>query len=40
MNRKELQELAEIRIKEAEILLKSECYDGAYIWQVTALNVH
>lgn len=30
MNRKELQELAEIRIKEAEILLKSECYDGAY----------
>ena len=30
MNKIELETLAAIRVKEAEILLKSECYHGAY----------
>ena len=30
MNRKELQTLAKIRIKEAEVLLRNKQYDGAY----------
>lgn len=30
MNRGDLQRLAETRIKEAEVLLRARCYDGAY----------
>lgn len=30
MNRKELQTLAKLRIKEAEVLLRNKQYDGAY----------
>jgi HEPN domain-containing protein len=30
MNRRDLQRLAEKRIKEAEVLLRAKCYDGAY----------
>jgi HEPN domain-containing protein len=30
MNRNDLRRLARIRIKEARVLLRAECYDGAY----------
>jgi HEPN domain-containing protein len=30
MNKNELENLADIRIKEAEVLLKAKCYHGAY----------
>jgi hypothetical protein len=30
MNKNELEQLADIRIKEAEILLQADCYHGAY----------
>ena len=30
MNRKELQQLASLRLKEAEVLLRNGCPDGAY----------
>jgi HEPN domain-containing protein len=30
MNRGEFQELANIRLRDAKVLLDSECYDGAY----------
>ncbi|MBP1971735.1 HEPN domain-containing protein [Virgibacillus natechei] len=30
MNRKELKEIAEIRLKEAKVLLENKCYDGTY----------
>ncbi|MGJ9459650.1 HEPN domain-containing protein [Oceanobacillus sp. CF4.6] len=30
MNRKEFQDIAEIRLKEAKVLLENKCYDGAY----------
>ncbi|MBK5497400.1 HEPN domain-containing protein [Peribacillus sp. TH14] len=30
MNRGEFQELAEIRLRDAKVLLENECYDGSY----------
>ena len=30
MNRNDFQQLAEIRVKEAKVLLDNQCFDGAY----------